>query len=166
MKGAREVPASSKASTDARGKKQGSWKAVFVDGSAAATGPYADDLKHGLWTYFYKSGGRKAQGKFVRGTMEGAWTWWREDGGIQQTGSFVQDKQDGMWLRFGRGGVVESEKHFDRGLRKKLGVAKVTAREVQLLPPAGKRLTAADVAARGLDVKKRVVKRLIVRTKR
>lgn len=160
MKGAREIPASAKASTDARGKKQGPWKAVFVDGSTAAAGPYLDDLKHGVWTYYYKSGGKKAQGKFVRGKMEGAWTWWREDGGIQQTGSFVADKQDGLWLRFGRGGVVEDEKHFDRGLRKKVGV-----KRAKLVAP-GKKLTAADVAARGLDVKKRVVKRLIVRTRR
>jgi hypothetical protein len=62
------------------GNRHGPYRRWYDDGTLAAQGTYAYDLKQGVWIEFHPNGAVREEGEFDDGQKVGTWVTWGADG--------------------------------------------------------------------------------------
>ncbi|MBX7050999.1 MAG: hypothetical protein K1X54_03090 [Flavobacteriales bacterium] len=100
---------------DSLGRRIGSWKLFYHDGTLRATGEYKEGLKEGPWQYYYQDGKTEQKGVYKADLPTGLWQWYFPDGKLHREENYRKGKEDGHAVEYDQNGTVVNEGDFTDG---------------------------------------------------
>ena len=86
--------------TDAKGRRQGSWRDFYPNGQLRYEGQFKNDKCKGTFKYYDEQGNLKATNEFDKTGNKALNTTFASNGRVIATGYYVNQKKDGEWKYF------------------------------------------------------------------
>ena len=103
--------------TDAKGKKQGSWRKSYPNSSVLVyDGIFKDDMPVGTFTYYFPSGAKKAVIEHGFKGGKSAVLMFFEDGQLLSDGFYHKEKKDSLWYNYAQSGELISAENYKNDL--------------------------------------------------
>ncbi|MAX79269.1 MAG: hypothetical protein CL843_03730 [Crocinitomicaceae bacterium] len=67
-------------SLNAKGNREGIWKAYYPDGKLWSDGAFKDGKSHGKRTVYFENGQIQSLGEYTNGKQSGVWQFWDKNG--------------------------------------------------------------------------------------
>jgi uncharacterized protein len=107
------------------GKKEGSWKYFYEDGSLRAGGNYINNLQNGSWNYYFTNGKTEQEGDYKNGKTNGLWRWYFSNGGLKREEEYYDGREEGIYIEYDTLGEVIVNGHYFDGQKEEEWVYKV-----------------------------------------
>ncbi len=118
------------------GKKTGTWKAYYEDGTPKSETAYSDDVFHGSYKRWHENGQMEIEGQYEHGKTTGTWKeyyenatpksestysddvfhgvykGWYGNGGMKIRGQYEQGDKQGTWTEYDLSGLKTAERFY------------------------------------------------------
>jgi len=82
------------------GKKHGTSKILYENGTVSEFISYEDGVKHGVWKQYFPSGVLKLQTQYKNGKLEGSYVSYYPNGAVHLKGMYENNKKEGVWEKY------------------------------------------------------------------
>ncbi len=96
----------------AEGKRTGTWKLYFENGTLKKQATYQNDKENGEEIFWFANGNLEKKGNYVDGKLNGKYEWYFENGQKKQEGFFVNGREDSTWNEWFENGRKKMVGHF------------------------------------------------------